>query len=154
MSLNCGLENTLESPLDSKRSNQIILKEISPELEGLMLKLKLQYFGHLMWRTDPDSGKDGRQEGKGTTEDDIVGWHHRLDRHEFEKSPGVGVGQGSLVLQSLGSQRVGCNRATELTDSWETQKKWIAHQNGQNSQFKYHLQLNTIAVNDKRECQG
>ena len=48
------LEKTLESPLDSKRSNQPILKEISPEcsLEGLMLKLKLQYFGHLMWRTN------------------------------------------------------------------------------------------------------
>ena len=48
------LEKTLESPLDSKRSNQSILKEISPEysLEGLMLKLKLQYFGHLMGRTD------------------------------------------------------------------------------------------------------
>ena len=48
------LEKTLESPLDCKRSNQSILKEISPEysLEGLMLKLKLQYFGHLMWRTD------------------------------------------------------------------------------------------------------
>ena len=48
------LEKTLESPLNCKRSNQSILKEISPEysLEGLMLKLKLQYFGHLMWRTD------------------------------------------------------------------------------------------------------
>ena len=46
------MENTLESPLDSKRSNQIILKEISPELEGLMPKLKLQYFGHLIRRTD------------------------------------------------------------------------------------------------------
>ena len=48
------LEKTLESPLDCKRSNQSILKEISPEysLEGLMLKLKFQYFGHLMWRTD------------------------------------------------------------------------------------------------------
>ena len=48
------LEKTLESPLTSRRSNQSILKKISPEysLEGLMLKLKLQYFGHLMWRTD------------------------------------------------------------------------------------------------------
>jgi len=48
------LEKTLESPLDRRRSNQSILKEISPEcpLEGLMLKLKLQYFGHLMQRTD------------------------------------------------------------------------------------------------------
>ena len=51
---NCGMEKTLESPLDCRRSNQSILKEISPgcSLEGLMLKLKLQYFGHLMWRTD------------------------------------------------------------------------------------------------------
>ena len=48
------LEKTLESPLTARRSNQFILKEISPEylLEGLMLKLKLQYFGHLMQRTD------------------------------------------------------------------------------------------------------
>ena len=67
------------------RSNQSILKEISPEysLEGLMLKLKLQYFDHLMQRTDsmekdPDAGKDGKQE-KGTTEDKMVGWHHRLN---------------------------------------------------------------------------
>ena len=50
MLLNCGVEKTLESPLDCKRSNQSILKEISPavSLEGMMLKLKLQYFGHLM----------------------------------------------------------------------------------------------------------
>ena len=65
------------------RSNQSILKEISPEysLEGLMLKLKLEYFGHLMRRTDSLEktlmlGKDRRQEEKGTTEDEMVGWHH------------------------------------------------------------------------------
>ena len=54
MLLNCGVGKTLESPLDSKRSNQSILKEISPEysLEGLMLKLKLQYLGHLKRKTD------------------------------------------------------------------------------------------------------
>ena len=61
----------------ARRSNQSILKEISPEysLEGLMLRLKLPYFGHLMWRTgkDPDVGKDWRQEQKGTTEDEMVG---------------------------------------------------------------------------------
>ena len=53
-----------------------------------MLKLKLQYFGHLMRRTDsfedPDAGKDWRLEEKGTTEDEMVGWHHRLSEHEFE----------------------------------------------------------------------
>ena len=75
----------------ARRSNQSILKEISPEysLEGLMLmlKLKLQYFGHLM-RTDsfqktPLLGKIGGQEETGTTEDEMVGWRHRLDGHEF-----------------------------------------------------------------------
>ena len=74
----------------SRRSNHSNLKEINPgySLEGLMLKLKLQYFGHLMWRTDSlentDAGKDWRQEKKGMTEDEIVGWHHRLNGHEFE----------------------------------------------------------------------
>jgi len=67
----------LRVPWTAKRSNQSILKEISPEysLEGLMLKLKLQYFGHLMWRTDsfPDAGKDWKiEEEKGTTEDEMV----------------------------------------------------------------------------------
>jgi len=75
----------------ARRSNQSILKEISLEysLEGLMLKLKLQYFGHLMQRTDsfeksPDAGNDWRQEEKGTTEDEMVRWHHWLHGHEFE----------------------------------------------------------------------
>ena len=73
----------LRVPRAARRSNQSILKEISPEysLEGLMLKLKLQYFGHLMQRTDsfektPDAGKDWRWEEKGMTEDEMVGWHH------------------------------------------------------------------------------
>ena len=76
------LKMTLESPLDCKRSNQNILKEISPgcSLEGLMLKLKLQYFGHLMRSIDSlektDAGRDWGQEEKGKTEDEIVGWHH------------------------------------------------------------------------------
>ena len=76
----------LRVPGMARRSNQSILKEISPgcSLEGLMLKLKLQYFGHLMRRVDPDAGRDWGQEGKGTTEDEMAGWHHRLDGHEFE----------------------------------------------------------------------
>ena len=75
------LEKTLESPLDCK-DNQSILKEISPgcSLEGMMLKLKLQYFGHLMRRVDSlektHAGKDWEQEEKGTTEDEMAGWHH------------------------------------------------------------------------------
>ena len=74
----------------ARRSNQSILKEISTEysLAGLMLKLKLQYFGHLMAKNwllgkDPDSGKDSKQEEKGMTEDQMVRWHHRLNGHEF-----------------------------------------------------------------------
>ena len=100
------LKRTLESPLDRRRSIKSILKEISPEysLEGLMLTLKLQYFGHLMWRTDsgkdPDAGEDWRREEKGTIEDEMVGWHHRLDRHGFEWTPGVGDGQRDLVCCS------------------------------------------------------
>ena len=70
-----------------------------------MLKLKLQHFGHLMFSSqhtgkDPDAMKDGRQEKKGMTEDKMVGWHHRLNRHEFDQTPGDGRGQGSLVCCS------------------------------------------------------
>ena len=79
----------LRVPWTARRSNQSILKEISPgcSLEGLILRLKLQYFGHLMRiliGKDSDAGRDWGQEEKGTTEDEMVGWHHRLDGHEFE----------------------------------------------------------------------
>ena len=70
----------------ARRSNQSLLKEISPEysLEGL--KLKLQYFGHLLGRADSleKTPMLGKQEEKGMTEDEMVGWHHLLDGHEFE----------------------------------------------------------------------
>ena len=73
----------LRVPWTAKRLNQSILKEISPgcSLEGLMLKLKLQYFGHLMQRVDSLEktlmlGRDWGQEEKGTTEDEMAGWHH------------------------------------------------------------------------------
>ena len=81
----------LRVPWTARRSNQSILKAISPEysLEGLMLNVKLQYFGHLMQRTDSLEktlipGKDWRREEKGMTEDEIVEWHHQLSGHEFE----------------------------------------------------------------------
>ena len=97
----------LRVPWTARRSNQSFLKEIHPEysLDGLMLKLKLQYFGCLIQRTDSlekhlDAGRDRRQEEKGTTEDEMVGWHHWLDGHEFEQAPGVDDGQGSLVCYS------------------------------------------------------
>ena len=80
MLLNCGIgEDSLRVPWTARRSNQSILK-ISPEisLEGMMLKLKLQYFGHLMRRVgkDSDAGRDWGQEEKGTTEDEMAGWYH------------------------------------------------------------------------------
>ena len=69
-----------------------------------MLKLKLQYFGHLMRRVDllekTDAGRDWGQEEKGMTEDEMAGWHHWLDGHESERTPGVGDGQGSLACCS------------------------------------------------------
>ena len=96
----------LRVPWTTRRSNQSILKEISPEysLEGLMLKVKLQYFDHLMQRTDSLEKtlmlEDWSREEKGMTEDDMVGWHHRFNGHEFEQALGVGDGQGSLVCCS------------------------------------------------------
>ena len=82
----------LRVPWTARRSNQSILKEISPgnSLEGKMLKLKLQYFGHLMRRVDSLEktlmlgGRDWGQEEKGTTEDEMAGWHHLLDGRESE----------------------------------------------------------------------
>ena len=97
----------LRVPWTARRSNQSILKVINPEysLKGLMLKLKLQYFGHLMRRTDSVEktlivGKGWRQEEKGMTEDEMVGWQHQHDGHEFEQAPGVGDGQGRLAYCS------------------------------------------------------
>ena len=88
----------LRVPWTVRRSNQSILKEISPEysLKGLMLKLKLQYFGHLIRRTDSLE----KTLMLGTTEYEMVGWHHQLNGHEFEWIPGVGDGQGGLACCS------------------------------------------------------
>ena len=90
------LEKTLESPLDYKEIQPVNpnLKEISPEysLEGLMLKLKLQYFGHLMQRTDSleKTLMVGKIEGRRRRGRQMVGRHHRLNGHEFEQALGVG----------------------------------------------------------------
>ena len=105
MLLKCG-GGLLRVPWSARRSNRSILKEISPvcSLERLMLKLKVQYFGHLMWRVDSlektDAGRDLGQEEKGTTEDKMAGWHHWLDGREFEWTPGVGDGQWGLACCS------------------------------------------------------
>ena len=90
--------------LDDKEIKPVFPKEINPEysLEGLMLKMKLQYFGHLMWRTDSLEktlmlGKieGGKRRG---WQDEIVGWHNQLNGHESEET--LGEGQGSLVCCS------------------------------------------------------
>ena len=90
-------------PWTARRSNQSILKVINPEysLEGLVLKLKLQYFGHLMRRVDSLEKTLilGKIEGRSKW-DEIVGWHHELNKHEFEQALGDGEGQGSMALCS------------------------------------------------------
>ena len=104
-------------PWTARRLNQSILKEISPEysLEGLMLKLKLQYSGHLMQRTDSleKTLMLGKTEGRRRRgrQDDMVGWHHQLDGHEFEQAPGVGDAQGSLACCSPW-----CHKELDMTE--------------------------------------
>ena len=103
--------------------------EISPEysLERLMLKLKLQYFGHLMKsnsleKTLIDAGKDWRQE-KGMTEDEIVGWHHWHNGHGFQQAMGVGDGQGGLECHSPWGRK-----ELHMTEwlNWTEETKWLA----------------------------
>ena len=122
----------LRVPWTARRSNQSILKEISPEhaLEGLMLKLKLQSFGHLMQRTDSLEktlmlGKIEGRKRKGW-QDEMGGWHHQLNGHEFEQAPGVGDGQGSLVCCSpwgcKESDTTGLLNWTEIPLTWNSRK--------------------------------
>ena len=108
----------------ARRSNQAILKEISPgcSLEGLMLKLKLQHFGHVMWITDLFEKtlmlgkiKCGKRSGR---QDEMVGWYHRLNGHEFGWTPGVGHGQEGLVCYSPRGRRVG--------HDWATERNWVS----------------------------
>ena len=101
------LEKTPESPLDSKeiqpvrpKGNQpwIFIERTDAEAEAPILWLP--DVKNWLIGKDPDAGKDGGQEEKGTTEDEIVGWHHQLDGDEFEQAPGVDDRQGSLVCCS------------------------------------------------------
>ena len=105
----------LRVPWAAKRSNQSILWEINPEysLEGLMLRLKLQYFGRLMWRADslentPMLGEIEGRKRKGW-QGEMVGWHHQLNGYEFEQTAWDGEGQGSLACCSPWGLRVGCD---------------------------------------------
>ena len=109
-------------PWTARRSNQSIVKKISPgiSLEGMMLKLKLQYFGHFMqsWLIgkDSDAGRDWGQEEKGTTEDEMAGWHHWLNGLESEWTPGVCDGQGGLhaVIHGVAKSRTGLSDWSDL----------------------------------------
>ena len=116
-------------PWTARKANQSTLKEISPEcsLEGLMLKLKLQYFGHLMQRETLMLGKiEGRE---GTTEDEMVGWHHRLHGHELGQTLEGGEGQGSLACCS----QWGCK---------ESDMTWRLNNNNVNFKKVYVLLVN------------
>ena len=101
------LKKILKSPLDCEKIQPVHSKgNQSLIFVGRTdAKLKLQYFDHLMQRADSLKktlmlGKIEGQEEKGTTEDEMVGWHHQLDGHEFEQALGVGDGQGGLVYCS------------------------------------------------------
>ena len=89
----------LRIPWTARRSNQSILSEISPEYS---LKLQLRPANGKKWLVgkDPDAGKDWRREEKGRTENEMIGWHHQLDGHEFEQAPEVSDRQGGLACSS------------------------------------------------------
>ena len=103
MLLNCSVgEDSWESldfkeikPLNPKDQLWKLIRRADSEVEAPILwqpDAKTQLF-----RKDPDAGKDWRQEDKGMTEDEMVGWHHWINVHEFEEAPGDGEGQGSLA---------------------------------------------------------
>ena len=101
------LEKILESPLDCKEIQPVSPKGNQPwiSIERADTEAELQYFGNLMWRADSFEktlmlGRIEGQEEKGTTEDETAGWHHQLNGHEFEQTPGDSEGQGSLVCYS------------------------------------------------------
>ena len=99
------LEKTLESPLDCRDIKPVNLKGNQSWILIGRTDVEAETEAPILWppdvrswliRKDPYAGKDWRQEEKGTTEDEVVGWHHRLNEHEFEQAPGDGEGQGSL----------------------------------------------------------
>ena len=125
----------------ARRSNQSILKEINPEysLKGLMLKLKLQYFGHLMWSADSlekpwcweilKAGREGNDKGE------MVGWHHQLNGHEFEQTLGDGERQGTW-----------CAAVHGVMNSWT----WLSNWTTTNVNYICNILLATGAW----QCQG
>ena len=141
----------LRLPWTARRSNQSILKEISPEysLEGLMLKLKLQYFGHLMHRMThwkrPWCWERLKVGGEWATEDEMVEWHYWLSGHEFEQALGDGEGQWSLVCCSpWGCQESDPTEWLNWTDNHITFAKILPHSQScrshyMNTQSPHHI---------------
>ena len=140
------LEKTLESPLDSKE-----IKPVNPKGNPPWIVIgRTDAEAPILWPPDVkswligkdlDAGKDWGQEEKGTTEDQMVGWHHRLKGHEFEQALGDGKGQTGKhgVLQSMGWQRVGHDWVTELIEATFTSLHFTS--NGKRIQkFKAKLQ--------------
>ena len=120
------LEKTLESPLDCKETQSVPLKENQSwivfgrtDVKAETLILWLLYVENWLIGKDPDAGKDWRQEEKGKTEDETVGWHHWFYGHSFEQASGVGDGRGSLVCCSPWGLK---ESDTEL--NWNNQKFW------------------------------
>ena len=123
----------------TRRSNQSILKEINSEcsLEGLMLKLKLQYFGHVMRRANSLEKSwcwaRLRAGGEGATKDEMVGWHHWLSEHEFDQTPGDSEGQESLACCSpWGRKESGMTEQLNWEDNCFTMLYWFLLYNNVN----------------------
>ena len=119
------LEKTLESPLDSKeiqplnpKGNQYWIFIGKTDAEAETATLWPPDAKNWLIGKDLDAGKDWRQEEKGTTENEMIGWYHRLSGHEFEQAPGVGDGQGGLVCCSPWGRK----NETRLSD-W-TELNW------------------------------
>ena len=149
MLLNCGVgEDSWESPLDCKikpnnQGNQtwIFIRRIDAGAEAPILWSP----DSKSWLTakDPDAGKDWRQEEKGMTEDEMVGWHHWLNGHEFEQAPGDGEGQGTLVCCSPGVSK----SQTRLSDWTATTINLIGYRiiiRGSGHQHKLLKSLNYL----------
>ena len=129
------LEKTLESPLDCKEiqpvhpkgdQSWVFIGRTDAKAETPIL-WPSDAKSWLIWK-DPDAGKDWGQEEKGTTEDEMVGWHHRLNGHEFGWTPGVGDGQRGLVSSSPWGRRVRHDWATELNNSKTVSCLFLAYQ--------------------------
>ena len=109
-----------------------ILREINPEysLEGLMLKLKLQYFDLRMWTRQPigkvpDAGKDWEQKDKRVSEDEMIGQHHENNEYELGQTPGDGEGQGDLACYSPWGCKKSWLNMTEQQQQFLTQGRML-----------------------------